>query len=165
MKRLFSAIFGLTLIASLATSAFALEPMPLELEQPDAGYSVLENNQTPFMSDKTKWVGAATLSGLNDGHFYRYRLGTAGYDFPKRVGQVSTRLSTTGYGTEVRTGFATVNWGAGETIPVAYSDQKLTSLSYKIFNNYNTSETYYPFITNDTGGVVRGTVQWYSIIE
>lgn len=167
MKKLFTLAFCLVLASSLVVGASASESLPFEQEQPNAGYIITQDNfiSPTRMGDITQLVGQVTLTGLNPDRYYRYEYGTAGYDFPKRVGQVSTNLTTTGYGTTIKTGFATVNWGSGTTNPVAYSYQNLSSNAYKYFNSYSTSTTYYPFVTNETGGVVRGTVNWYSIID
>lgn len=168
MKRFKHILLGLVVTCSLFTSALAAESMPLEDAQLDAGYETTTKSNsgiTPRMSDTMKLLHSYTLTGLNPDKYYYQNREYAGYEFPKQVGYVSTRLTTTGYYDTVRVGFGKMGWGSGSLTPIAYTNNDLRENNYVYFDTYSSSENYVPFITNTTGGVLKGTVKWCSLLD
>lgn len=154
-------------MGTLCISAYAVERMPLEQAQQDAGYATKYEAPVinPRMNDTFKCLNSTNLTGLQNDKYYYNPYGHAGYEFPRQVGYVKVDLATTGSGKTVRTGFGTMDWSTGTLNAVAVSNQNLKSSTYKFFNDYSTSTTYYSFITNHTGGVLTGSVIWYSMLS
>lgn len=168
MKKIKCILLGLVVTGSLATSALAVESMPLEDAQLDAGYETTTQSNpeiTPFMDYTMKLMHSYTLTGLNPDRYYYQNHSYAGYEFPKRVGYVSTNLTTTGYYDTVRAGFGKMGWESGLLTPIAYSNFDLRDSGNVYFSTYGSSENYVPFITNITGGLLKGTVKWYSMLS
>ncbi len=117
------------------------------------------------MNDTFKLLQSCNLTGLNDGFYHNINVGNSGFEFPKRVGYVTTALTTTGSGTKIRTGFGIMDYGNAYLTPIAVSDQDLNSSAYKYFLDYSTGTTYTAFVTNNTGGVVKGSVKWYAMLS
>lgn len=167
MKKIKHILLGLLVTCSLVTSAFAAGAMPLEDAQLDAGYeTTTESNpgMIPFMSGTMKLLHSYTLTGLNPDKFYFQNREYANA-FPREVGYVTTNLTTTGYDNKARVGFGKMGWQSGTLTPIASSICNLKDRSYVYFKSYSSGENYVPFITNLTGGVLKGTVEWYSMID
>lgn len=162
MKKFISGLLVLVVMAAtMCVSALAVEGTLVEGDPYD-GIEIAESTHSQIMRRTTlSKIYSYTFTGLNKGFAYeRTQNSFKGSTVPTKTLYYTTDLTSTGSKNSVKMGL-----GVYDGINDIWCSYSLVNMTLKdstyAWPTMKDNDTYYPYLYNSSGGVVRGTVAWY----